>query len=806
VRTITMTANKKDLYNLADGWLELESDPGLFTLLMEDMGVHGVQVEEIYDLQREPLVEKKPCYGAIFLFRWIEDRRSRRKIVEEEDLYVKDEDEVNKIFFAQQMIPNSCATHALVSILLNCPQLNLGLTLSNLRNHVQGMNPENKGLAIGNCAELAQAHNSHAVPRARRRFEKGNGPSTGSRYTGEAFHFVSYVPINNRLYELDGLRKYPIDHGPIPDPDNWTEKLREVITERLGIPQGDIRFALMALVPDSRVSFQRKLQMLRCNREVVIIALRQLLEICRNKKAETSVKLEDPGVSREPGVSKDSGVSKDPSTTEDECMVVNEQGVTLEVEELARDVLSVMSEGAHHLIASRLKQTAAAKIKNKPLLRVSRGSSFDSQPKSPFQSNPLLTAHDYSKSPMMEGFDDVDDDVVMDQSLPDDIDDGNTEPIQAEDKGFPSESDPEKPAENSGSSSDTLRTEDRLEGENAGSGVIRTEDHVGPGNDVNKKVEDNSVRYESSIVSEDTAAKDCLSGAQPSRGETSSGNPVETKLFSLSLEETKPEFDPQESQLPEPHRFSPKDLLGLLRRVETEIYMTESALKDEVETHKKFIVDDCRRVHNYDEFINTFISMLAEQNMLADLVEHGMGYRRLTPATGDGTSKKAVSDGASKKAVTAEGSSKKETAIGPKKPTVAETSKPFKKTVSKGGPTPKGGGRRKKKRFEDSESDWSDDDRDIPAPIVKPSVKVLYNDSSLPKGWKRKVKKRPGTGLVNSKYDVVIIGPEGDQFKSRAELRAFLDLQDFEMDADEFDFSVTGTKRSNVKYATKKRK
>ena len=36
-----MTRCKKDLYNLSDGWLELDSDPGLFTLLLEDMGVMG---------------------------------------------------------------------------------------------------------------------------------------------------------------------------------------------------------------------------------------------------------------------------------------------------------------------------------------------------------------------------------------------------------------------------------------------------------------------------------------------------------------------------------------------------------------------------------------------------------------------------------------------------------------------------------------------------------------------------------------------------------------------------------------------
>jgi hypothetical protein len=43
-----MTSNKKDLFNLVDGWLELESDPGLFTLLLEDMGVVGVQVSVLW--------------------------------------------------------------------------------------------------------------------------------------------------------------------------------------------------------------------------------------------------------------------------------------------------------------------------------------------------------------------------------------------------------------------------------------------------------------------------------------------------------------------------------------------------------------------------------------------------------------------------------------------------------------------------------------------------------------------------------------------------------------------------------------
>lgn len=268
-----------DITQLKDGWLELESDPGLFTLLLEDFGVKGaVQVEEVYDLQR-PI--EGPVYGFIFLFRWIEERRARRKmIVETTETFVREEDAVNSIFFAQQIVPNSCATHALLSILLNCSDIPLGETLSRLKTHTKGMSPDLKGLAIGNTPELAAAHNSHAIPQARRRrLEKGSGALSTGRFTGEAFHFVSYVPINGHLFELDGLKPFPMDHGPWEEGEEWTDKFRRVMADRLGISTGeqDIRFNLMAVVPDRRIGITRKLKMLKTNQSIVTAALEKLL-------------------------------------------------------------------------------------------------------------------------------------------------------------------------------------------------------------------------------------------------------------------------------------------------------------------------------------------------------------------------------------------------------------------------------------------------------------------------------------------------------------------------------------------------
>ena len=83
-------------------------------------------------------------------------------------------------------------------------------------------------------------------------------------------------------------------------------------------------------------------------------------------------------------------------------------------------------------------------------------------------------------------------------------------------------------------------------------------------------------------------------------------------------------FDPKVVRLRSPQRFSPASLLALLRNIEADISVCRAILKDENERRKRHAIDDCRRSHDYDQFIAAFLSMLAERGHLGDLLEHGI--------------------------------------------------------------------------------------------------------------------------------------------------------------------------------------
>ncbi|KAK3755026.1 hypothetical protein QZH41_011063 [Actinostola sp. cb2023] len=76
------------------------------------------------------------------------------------------------------------------------------------------------------------------------------------------------------------------------------------------------------------------------------------------------------------------------------------------------------------------------------------------------------------------------------------------------------------------------------------------------------------------------------------------------------------------------HSNDAKALALQLHEVEREITNCETGKREETDKRKKYYVDHCRRTHNYDSFVCTFLTMLAEQGQLAQLVEQQASLKR----------------------------------------------------------------------------------------------------------------------------------------------------------------------------------
>nr|SVE77143.1 EOG090X0A33 [Daphnia lumholtzi] len=262
----------------AGNWCLIESDPGVFSELIRDFEVQGVQVEELWSLDPEQFDKLKPIHGLIFLFKWVPNEEVVGTVVQDSRL--------DKVFFAKQVINNACATQAIISILLNCkhPDLHLGPTLSEFKEFTQTFDANMKGLALSNSDTIRSVHNSFA------RQTLFEFDSKSSSKDEDTFHFVGYVPIDGRLYELDGLKEGPIDLGAIPAEADWIDVVRPIIEKRIQrYSEGEIHFNLMAIVPDRKLAWQKEIERLQSQSVITIDMqneIQRLLMLCEEEESK----------------------------------------------------------------------------------------------------------------------------------------------------------------------------------------------------------------------------------------------------------------------------------------------------------------------------------------------------------------------------------------------------------------------------------------------------------------------------------------------------------------------------------------
>ncbi|EED83066.1 predicted protein [Postia placenta Mad-698-R] len=247
------------------GWQLTESDPGVFTYvhrkisnfyslmlagchseLLKSLGVPLV-VDDLYSLDSVSLSEFQPLHAFVFLFKWVGSSAEPTAGQYEPDF---------PGFFAHQVVNNACATLAVINAIGNIPGLPMSSQLSDLMSFTNGMDPQTRGMAITSSDWLREAHNTLSPPSTISLDGLGL-PKT----TEEAYHFIVYMPNMGCVYEFDGLKQYPINHGPYQESgEGWVAKAREVIEARIGTyPAGALEFSLLALHDDPVPSLQAHL-------------------------------------------------------------------------------------------------------------------------------------------------------------------------------------------------------------------------------------------------------------------------------------------------------------------------------------------------------------------------------------------------------------------------------------------------------------------------------------------------------------------------------------------------------------------
>ncbi|MCJ1398659.1 hypothetical protein MMC11_001860 [Xylographa trunciseda] len=237
------------------GWCEIESEPAFFNVMLKQFGVKGVKIREIVSLDDEILgFIPRPIYGIIFLFKW-----------REEDPVKQEYSCPQNVWFANQTVGNACASIALLNIVNNIPDCELGDHLQSFKDFTASFTPALRGNAIGNFEFIRQVHNSFArkmdmlngdllmkndVEAAKRRSKE----STYNDQGDAAFHFVAFIPVDGTLWKLDGLERQPYSLGEV-NSDDWLNLVKPDLEARMAEHEdGQIEFAILGLVKDPLIN------------------------------------------------------------------------------------------------------------------------------------------------------------------------------------------------------------------------------------------------------------------------------------------------------------------------------------------------------------------------------------------------------------------------------------------------------------------------------------------------------------------------------------------------------------------------
>ncbi|TPX32594.1 hypothetical protein SmJEL517_g04266 [Synchytrium microbalum] len=198
---------------MAPVWIPLESNPAVWNKYIANLGVNTDSwcYSDIWGLDEDILqFVPKPVIAVLLLFP-VTDKYEQYRREEEAKIKKNGQTVSDKIWFTRQTIENACGTIGLLHSLANNSdvlQVEKDGGLSRILHRTGTKSADDRAEELEKDQDLAKAHDESS--------REGQSEVPDAEEDVD-LHFVCFVKQDECLYELDGRKPFPINHGPCTD-------------------------------------------------------------------------------------------------------------------------------------------------------------------------------------------------------------------------------------------------------------------------------------------------------------------------------------------------------------------------------------------------------------------------------------------------------------------------------------------------------------------------------------------------------------------------------------------------------------
>ena len=222
-------------------WFPLESNPEVMTTYCAGLGLNVEKTQFIDVLSTDDWaldMVPKPVLGVLMVFPIKEVSEAHRA---EEKARIESEGQTvsDNLWYTKQFVGNACGTVGLLHAIANaraspCVELAGDKFLSQFFSKTAKMNPHDAGVALEEDEVLEESHVAAA----------SSGQSAVTQDVNS--HFVAFSHVDGALYELDGRKASPVNHGPCTA-DTLLEESIKVVKAFMARDPDEIGFTMVAL-------------------------------------------------------------------------------------------------------------------------------------------------------------------------------------------------------------------------------------------------------------------------------------------------------------------------------------------------------------------------------------------------------------------------------------------------------------------------------------------------------------------------------------------------------------------------------